>query len=420
MKKILILTVTAGNGHNACAKGMAKKLKELDPTAEIKIVDILKEYSGKMNVWIADKGYALAMVLLPAIYDKFYNHYKKAPAYKRYKCAGQGYAQSVMAGLLKEIYSFKPDVIYSTHFYGAIALTNLKMCYNIPCKTIVSNLDYVNSPFWEACIGVDYFAIPNEDFVDECIEEGFRKEQLLPFGLPVKEEFMKVVDKKDARKEIGLDEKLFTVMIIFGGGHWGGGFKIFKTLTDIYKDQKIQVIMINGKNKKSFDKIAKMKFENIKVVNVGFTDKVDLYMSASDVIVTKLGGMGATEAINKLRPMIVTKKVYGQERHNLNYLTQKGITYSFKNKQELKDNINKFKDDKKFYDKTVEKISGFRVNGIDNIAKFILSFDKAVYDSKYEKNIDYSQVKKTIKEQLKIENKKTVKEHKKTREKKGK
>ena len=60
MKKILILTVTAGNGHNACAMAMKEKLEQLGDV-EVKIVDILKEYSTPFNIWVADKGYNIAI-----------------------------------------------------------------------------------------------------------------------------------------------------------------------------------------------------------------------------------------------------------------------------------------------------------------------------------------------------------------------
>ena len=46
MKKVLILTVTAGNGHNACAKGMKRKL-ESTGDCEVKIIDLLKTVCKK-------------------------------------------------------------------------------------------------------------------------------------------------------------------------------------------------------------------------------------------------------------------------------------------------------------------------------------------------------------------------------------
>ena len=414
MKKVLILTVTAGNGHNSNAKAVYEKIKEMEgENVDIKIVDVLKSFSNKLNVWIADKGYALAMQLLPSVYDKFYNLYKKKPFYKRYACAAQGVALSIVSGLFKEINEFKPDVIYCTHFYPAIAISDLRLVYEIPCKVVVANLDYVNSPFWEACIGVDFFEIPNDDFVEECGEEGFKASQLCPWGIPVKDKFLLEIDKSEARKQLGMKQDVFTIMIIFGGGHWGGGYKIFKKIAKLYQDQNVQVVVINGKNKSSFDKIEKMQFKpNFRVVNVGFTDKVDMYMSASDVIVTKLGGMGATEAINKKRPMVVTKKVYGQERHNLKYLGDKGIVLSFNNSATLKNCIDRFKDDKDFYEKIVEKESLIRFDGLSSLVNLILSQPKARYDEDYIKNIDYAKIKCQIKKELKIKNKETIKSYK--------
>ena len=414
MKKILILTVTAGNGHNACAKAFYNKLKETEgDNIEVKIVDIIKEYSTKLNYWTVDRGYSLAMQLLPSIYEKFYNHYKAKPSYKRFSCAGQGVALSVLEGLYREINEFKPDVIYATHFYAAIALTDLRLSYSVPCKVVVSNLDFVNSPFWEACIGVDYFTIPNEDFIQECIEEGFKKDQLLPIGIPVKENCFKEIDKIEARKELGLKEDMFTVMVIFGGGQWGGGLKIFKMLAKAYKNEEIQILMMNGKNKKSFDKIKKMKFpSNMKVENVSFTDKIEVYMAASDVAVTKLGGISATEMINMLKPMVVTNKVYGQEKYNLKYLTQKGIASSFKNVKELKNNLDKIKNDKKYVENIIKNEKKLRRNGINELAMLVLSQPKAEYNEEYIKSIDYSQVVKNVKKELKKENKQTIKEFK--------
>lgn len=403
MKKILILSVTAGNGHNACAKGMKNKLESLgNGEVEVKIIDLLKEYSTKLNVWVADRGYCLAVSKLLPLYNAFFNHYKKAKPENRYSCSSQDTVVSTLNGLMMEILSFKPDVIYTTHFYGAIAITNLKLLYNLPCKTVVSNLDYVNSPFWEACIGVDYFAIPNEDFIDECVFEGFKKEQLLPLGLPVDERTLEVVDKKTARKKLGLDENLFTIMVMFGGGYWSGGVKIFKNLIKALKGRNVQVIMINGKDKKGFNKIQKMKFEdNIKVLNVGFTGEVPTYLSASDVILNKFGGTSVTEMINKQVPMLITEHLAAQEKYNLVYMKQKGVAMSFKNAKELKQNILTLMDNPKQLEDMVEKLKTLRKTATADLAKFMLNLPNADYSELEKLNIDTNSINKQAKKALK-------------------
>ncbi|MDE7087126.1 MAG: hypothetical protein K2O67_02930 [Clostridia bacterium] len=409
MKKILILTVTAGNGHNALARSMKEKL-ESSGGVEVKIVDILKTYSTKLNVWVTDRGYCISVSKLLKLYNYFFNHYKKAAPEKRYSCPSQNTVLSVVTGLMQEILSFQPDVIYTTHFYGAIAITDLKLAYDLPCVTLSFNYDYVNSPFWEAGIGVDYFAIPNEDFIDEFIAEGYRREQLLPFGLPVDERTLEVTDKAQARKELGLDENLFTVMVMFGGGYWSGGLRIFKQLCKALKGRKAQIIMINGKNEKGFKKIAKMKFDdNLKVYNVGFTTEIPAYMSCADVIINKFGGTSVTEMINKGLPMLITEKLAAQEKCNLIYMKSKGVALSFKNGKELKENILKLMDDGELLKSMSENTVPLRKPAASDLAKFILCQPKADYNKLLSQNIDVKDIKKTVKAALKAADKESRK-----------
>ena len=340
------------------------------------------------------------------LYNAFYNHYKNAAPEKRYSCSSQKTVVSTLNGLMKEIMDFKPDVIYSTHFYGAIAVTDLQLVYKLPCTTIVSNLDYVNSPFWEAGIGVDYFAIPNEDFIEECIYEGYSREQLLPIGLPVDERTLERLDKSEARKKLGLEDGVFTVMVMFGGGHWNGGFKIFNELVTALKGRKAQIIMVNGRNEESYKKIEHMHFDKgLKVLNVGFTNDVPLYLSAADVILNKFGGTSVTEMINKSLPMLIIEKMAAQEQYNLDYMKGKGVALSFKNGKELKQNILKLMDDPELLKSMSEKTKELQKNSIDMLAKFILNSPAADYSELESRNIDFDDVEKEVKKQLKIADK---------------
>ncbi len=412
MKKILILTVTAGGGHNACARGMKNKLESIG-NAEVKIVDLLKSYSTKLNVWTVDQGYALAVDKLLPLYNAFYEHYKNADSEKRYSCSAQNVALSTLNGLMGEILEFRPDVIYCTHFYGAIAITDLRLIYDIPCKCIVSNLDYVNSPFWEAGVGIDYFSIPNEDFIEECISEGYKREQLLPIGLPVDERTLQVVNKAEAREKLGLEPDVFTVMVMFGGGYWNGGFRIFKWLVNALAGRRAQIIMINGKNEKSYRKISKMKFKNgLSVLNVGFTNDVPLYLSAADIILNKFGGTSVTEMLNKSLPMLVTEKLAAQEKHNLIYMKKKGVALSFRNGKQLKQKISYLSENPDELEKMSARMQSLRKNAIEELARFILAQPNADYSELTAQNIELNTVRKKAEKALKQADKNSRKNRK--------
>ncbi|MDE6059652.1 MAG: hypothetical protein K2G44_06420 [Clostridia bacterium] len=403
MKKILILTVTAGNAHNACARGMKSEL-ERGGNARVKIVDLLKSYSSKRNAWIASGGYCFAVSRLPKLYNAFYRHYRKADPNRRYSCPPQRTVLSVVNELLQEILSFQPDVIFCTHFYGAIALTDLKLVYPLPCKVIAASLDYVNSPFWEAGIGVDYLTVPNEDFMDTYLKLGYKRNQLLPVGIPVDARTLQPAEKAGARRELGLDETAFTVAVMFGGGSWGGGFGIFKGLVKALKGRNAQIILINGKDKKSYKRVQKMKFEDgITVLNVGYTDNVPLYLSAADVVLNKCGGGSSAESLNMSLPMLITEKLAAQEKYNLNYLKQKGAALSFKNIKELKEQIIALMENRELLEKTSQCCAALKTNATAELANFILSQPSVDYGALLYSFIgheDNPRAKKTVKRAL--------------------
>lgn len=405
MKKILILTVTSGTAHNACAIGMKRELMRQDKSVCVKVVDLLKSYSTKWNAWVAEGGYCLAVSKFTKLYNAFYCRYRNADPKRRYSCPPQKTVLPVLNELLQEILNFQPDVILCTHFYGSIALTDLKLVYPLPCKVISTSLDYVKSPFWEAGIGVDYLIIPNKDFIDDYLDAGYVREQLLSFGIPVDGRTIEIVDKAKARRELGLDENLFTAVVMFGGGSWSGGYKIFKQLLRSLKGRRAQVIVINGKNEKNFRRVRDVKpIEGIKVLNVGFTDNVPLYLSAADVAVNKCGGGCSTENLNLALPMLITEKLAAQEKYNLMYLKEKGAALSFKNSREMKAQILRLMDDVPFRNQMSQCAATLKTKGAEELANWILSCPTADYGEflysfmRYEDNPD---AQRTIKDALK-------------------
>lgn len=401
MKKVLILTVTAGNGHNACARAMKNRLEQ-SGDVEVRIVDILKSYSTPLNVWVADGGYCLAVSKLPRIYNAFYKMYRAADPLKRYSCAPQKTVLSTVEGLLKEILGFQPDVIYGTHFYSSIAITNLKLLYDLPCKSVVTVLDYIDSPFWEAGIGIDNLVIPNEDFIETFTANGFKREQLLPLGMPVDGRSLHPTEKSEAREKLGLKQDVFTILVTFGGGHWSGEYKIIKNAVKTLKDKNVQIIAINGRNKDSYKKINRLKkHSGVNILNVGFTNDVPLHLSAADLAIGKCGGPSTTEILNAGIPMFVSEYLPAQEQFNLAYIKKKGAALSYKNKKDFKDKLLFLLDNPEVLQGLKAASKALRNNAIDELAKFISKQPEADYTQLLNENIDVKQVKKRVKHALK-------------------
>lgn len=398
--KILILTVTAGNGHNACAQAMKKRLENDYKNITVEIVDLLKSFSTRINCWIADRGYSLAVGKLLPVYNLFFKHYKKSKPARRFSNACQPTCVSTVAGLLRKIVEFQPDAIYCTHYDCAVALTDLRLVYPIPARVVVANLDYVYSPFWESTVGVDYFVIPNEDFIAEGLEKGFRAEQLLPYGLPVKQPAAHGESKEELRRRFGLADK-FTVLIMFGGGHWKGAYRIFKMTERALRGRDAQIIMINGKDKSSYRKVERKKPYGVPVLNVGYTSDIPLYLSAADVVINKSGGTGVTEMLDASLPMLLYEKTPAQEQYNLIYLKQKGAALSFRNEKTLRSNLLRLLEDKSLREKMRACAEKLARNATNQTAELLVSSPQADYSALLLLADGENEVKKKVKRAMK-------------------
>ncbi len=404
MKKILILTVTAGEGHNSMAKSLKTELAK-NPENDVKVIDLFKRYGKFYKNFFINDMYIFACKHAVSGYNFVCKQLLKANPEKRNQSPAQGTCFYETAKLLQDIYFFEPDVIFCVHFYPAIMLTNLRKKYFIPAKIINYVFDFTLCPFLESTIGVDYLISPNSSLHPALIEKGFKAEQLLDYGIPTRPEFSEVVSKKEARRQLDLDEKMFTVLVMSGGGGFGKNPKWVKDLLKVKKP--MQIIVVNGKDKKSkkaIEVILKQKKKNIHTVkNYGFIDFVGTVMSAADIFVGKFGGNSVSEALNKKLPIVGKLKMAFQERDNLVFLTERGAAITLDKEHKLVPTIEDLIQNKEKITKMISKIEKLRKpNAALDVANLVQSFEKVDYNNPKEITPkDYKRIYKEIKEILK-------------------
>ncbi len=87
-----------------------------------------------------------------------------------------------------------------------------------------------------------------------------------------------------------------------------------------------QEIIVAGINTKLFNSLEKeVKKYKKKIVVLGFVDNINELMSASDIIITKPGGITTAEAFAKSLPMIIINPLPGQEAMNTKFLLEEGV-----------------------------------------------------------------------------------------------
>ena len=123
------------------------------------------------------------------------------------------------------------------------------------------------------------------------------------------------------RQKLGLDPEKPVVLFMGGSMGYGNMAENVKKLDGL--DRDFQIIAVCGSNKKALESMKGTEFKK-KVLSFGFVKNVDELMDASDILITKPGGLTTSESLTKGLPMIIVNPIPGQEDQNTEFLLNNG------------------------------------------------------------------------------------------------
>ncbi len=136
--------------------------------------------------------------------------------------------------------------------------------------------------------------------------------------------FSKNLSRTECAAELGLNPDRFTVALMAGGLGIGGIHDLAERLLKM--DDAPQIVALAGKNKSLLDNLKILARQHPdRLFPLGFTKTVERVMAASDVAVTKPGGLTSSECLAMGLPMIVVSPIPGQEERNSDYLLEHGV-----------------------------------------------------------------------------------------------
>lgn len=321
LTKIFIIYTDAGAGHRRAAEALYKVSGDIFPEAVVSLFDVLnyttplfkKSYPAiylfmvNRCPWLFGIGYYLTDI---RAVDRFVRIFRRLT--NSLNC------KSFEKHLLNE----KPDLIITTHWLPNEIISSLKKRRKLDSFLVTCITDYYPHAFWRNR-GVDLYIAPNEDLIPRLTKLGVAPEKVQTIGLPIAPEFAHNHDKVEIRKQLGLAQDLFTILITSGG--FGVG-PIKELVVEIEKiDAPLQVQVVCGKNTElreeltAYTKNARHRFQIY-----GFVTNMDELMEASDIMISKSGGLTSTEAMAKNLPLIILYPIPGQEFSNSEFLLKHG------------------------------------------------------------------------------------------------
>lgn len=333
-KRVLILYATYGSGHKAIANYINRFFSEHDSELEILSIDLL-EYCDSPKGIVGKKISENLMLHHPFIWNMVYKTFDH-----KYTCA---FSNLVITKpfknkkIQKVISDFNPDLTIATHFYGTTIISDYNKKGIINSKLISIVTDYEAHESWLKDFDKqNYLVVCSKEEQRKLAREGFKKEKIKPYGIPIFPSLTDFTDKEHFITSLGLNPKLKTC-ICFTGGSNGSTGTIPYLKTVLKANQKNNLIIICGKNEKAKAKINEYvkKYQVKNIMVYGFVTNVPELLKASDFAITKPGGAQTTECLYFRKPMLLIKSSGGQENANVKFFTRNGLAKRFKTPRSL-------------------------------------------------------------------------------------
>lgn len=316
--RVLILTITAGGGHNSTANAVKTYLD--GQAVECRVLDTFDYISKPLSKTVSE-GYLFVTSKAKPAFDEGYRLAEKRKHTADEKSQARLNGRLLSSKLRKYICIYDPDVIVYTHIFAGVILDVIKVEHGLRAKTVGILTDFVFHPYWEECVHLDYVVTACPQLAYQARKKGYAPEQILPMGIPTHPKFAVEIDRAEARRTLGLDAEKTTLLLM--GGSMGYG-DIAGTVEQLYAlDLDFQLIVVCGNNEKARTEVEALS-QAKKTLVIGWSQEVDRLMDAADVIVTKPGGLTTSESLAKRLPMIIINPIPGQEDRNTEFLLNQG------------------------------------------------------------------------------------------------
>lgn len=315
-KKVLFIMSDTGGGHRAAAEAIRDAMIEKYGAENVQgeLLDVYRQMNYPANKmpdfypWVINNsqtGWAIA--------------YKLTDNPSRARFTSRLTYRLNRAKLRKMVAEHPADVVCCVHSLLGQPSMSAYASYGQrpPWVTVVTDL--VTTPFFWYDKRVDRCLVPSQEAFDRGIQCGLKPEQLRVTGLPVHPNFnRRLTDKASARRELGWNPDITTVLMVAGGD--GMGPMLETTDAIRAKNLNVQIVVICGRNKTLKEKIEAANYPNVRPY--GFVTNMPQFMAAADVLVTKAGPATISEACIAGLPVILSGRIPGQEDGNVRLVVE--------------------------------------------------------------------------------------------------
>ena len=322
MPRILILHAAVGTGHTTAAYALAEAFRRKQQ-GEVRVEDIL-DYGSQLFRTALTRAYLDVSGRAPLLWKVFYesSDLEDPDALAAANAVRARIERLPVRRLERFVAAFAPDTIVCTHMFPLSVLQHLKRQGTLrqPLYCVVT--DYMVHSTWINDI-VDGYFLASDPTRDAMIARGVPPAILHVTGIPVKLEIAepKPMEAVRARRGLPADGPIIT---LFGGGIEPKRVRrVVSRLLEVSRPGLL--IVAAGRSESLAESLADLgDGPAMRLRRLGLIDYVDDLVAASDLVITKSGGLIVSEVLARGTPLIVIDPIPGQEEWNADLVAASG------------------------------------------------------------------------------------------------
>ncbi|GAC1391862.1 MAG: glycosyltransferase [Vulcanimicrobiaceae bacterium] len=296
------------------------------------------KYAASLVSSVVSNGYLGMVKTIPQMYRFIYARAEKATDVGPFRTWIHQFTATNLRQLLERT---SPDIVVCTHAFPCGVMSEYKNQFPDSPPVIGVVTDFAVHSFW-IHTNIDGYAVATEEMRHALIARGVKPERIIISGIPVNASFVTPPpDRQALRDELGIPQDRAAVLLMGGGLGIGPLEMMLRALGKV--PEPLSATVIVGRNTRMQERImhaAQMVDYPIRVLS--FVDNVHDYMHASDLLLTKPGGLTSAEALVSGIPMVLVKPLPGQEERNTRYLVERKAALRGKNEPDLARKVSSF------------------------------------------------------------------------------
>jgi processive 1,2-diacylglycerol beta-glucosyltransferase len=321
MPGILIVHASLGTGHISAATALSEAFQQVGRT--VVVVDVL-DYAKPVLRAALNQYFKQTTQRTPQLYKLLYDQSDTTDAEEAF--SGNRMLTMLERPFLSQfeqlVADLRPEAVISVHPVPGHILAHNKQIGLLPQPLYAVVTDYMAHSSW-LVPGVDRYFVPSEFTRRGLLLRGVPDERIVVTGIPVNLEIAEPKEPAEmrARYDLPLDRPVITL--------FGGGIDIERVrlmVSQLLEGHTEGVlVVVAGRSEGLQEALADLGDGPSMALRLyGKIDHVDDIVAASDLVISKAGGLIVSEVLARGTPMVIIDPIPGQEEWNADVVAGAG------------------------------------------------------------------------------------------------